>query len=349
MSETTLPLAAPLMPERRIFEQALYAASPFGTLATTLLVFGLLVASFALALVIDGYPALTRTAHGWIPNGGVWPALVLSVLVTVALGMQRYVRNRDFADYAALLAVMPGCVERDARMYDDAGLRRLRIGTAIGALIGALPTLIAAPHDAIAREPAMFGWFLLVNAFTAALFARGIVQSARAAENWARSIDQSLIIDLLRIDTLNVIGRHGARTALIWFSVAAAILLFFVGNNMNALTLAVLLLAAAMGVWIFVRPMDRVHRRIRAAKGAELEAVRREIGAARLQVPYDATAAAALQGLLAYEARIEQVREWPFDQPTAIRMAAYVLIPAIPWFGQAVAGYFVAHFVHAAV
>ena len=41
------------------------------------------------------------------------------------------------------------------------------------------------------------------------------------------------------------------------------------------------------------------------------------------------------KGLLAYEARIQAVHEWPFDQTTLVRVAAYVLIPAIPWFGEA--------------
>jgi hypothetical protein len=349
MSETALPLAAPLAPERRLFEATLYAISPFGALATTLLIFVVLAGSFALALVIDEYPPVMQTAHEWMLNGGVWPAFVLSVLITVALGMQRYARIRDLADNAALQAAMPDCIEQERRIYDAAGFRRLQLATAIGAILGILPTLVAVPKGVMVREPAIFAWFLIVNAITAALFARGVVQSARAGENWARSIDQSLVIDLLRIDSLNVIGRHGARSALIWFSVAGAILLFFVGNNMNGLTLAVLLLAAAMGIWIFVRPMERVHRRIRAAKHAELEAVRREIQTARVQAPHEATAASKLQGLLAYEARIEHVREWPFDQPTAIRVTAYLLIPAIPWFGQAIAGYFVANFVHVAV
>jgi hypothetical protein len=336
MSETALPLAMPLAPERRIFEQMLYSASPFGTLVTTLLVFLTLIGSFALAFLIDRNPPFTQTPHGLSLNGGIWPAFALAVLISVALGMQRYVRNRDLADGAALRAVMPECTQQQW-MYDAAGLRRLRIVTIIGALFGTLPSLIIVPRALIAAEPASFTWFVVVNALTTALFARGILHSARAAETWARSIDQSLIIDLLRIDSLNVIGRHGARSALIWFSVAGAILLFFVGNNMNTLTLLILLLAALMGIWIFVRPMERVHRRIRAAKHVELEATRREIEAARLQAPHDAAAAAKLQSLLAYEARIENVREWPFDQSTMVRVGAYLFIPAIPWFGQAFA------------
>ena len=73
----------------------------------------------------------------------------------------------------------------------------------------------------------------------------------------------------------------------------------------------------------------------RAGKKAELESIRVAIGRARAKAPNDAVAAAQLPGLLAYESRIEGVREWPFDQPTGLRVAAYVLIPAIPWIGQA--------------
>src|SRR5438045_900831 len=112
MSDTALPLAGPLAPERRIFEQMLYSGSPFGTLVTTLLIFLTLIASFAIALLIDRNPPFTQTHHGLTLNGGVWPAFTLAVLISAALGMQRYVRNRDLADNAALRAVMPECAQQ---------------------------------------------------------------------------------------------------------------------------------------------------------------------------------------------------------------------------------------------
>jgi hypothetical protein len=51
-----------------------------------------------------------------------------------------------------------------------------------------------------------------------------------------------------------------------------------------------------------------------------------------------------LQGLLAYEARIMAVHEWPFDQTTLMRVGASALILAVPWFGQAVAAFVVERF-----
>src|SRR5690242_18950113 len=133
---------------------------------------------------------------------------------------------------------------------------------------------------------------------------------------------------------MNVIGRQSARKSLIWVSVAGVFLPLLVGHYGDALTLAVLLLAAVVGIWIFVRPMERVHRQIGTAKRAALDSIRHVIQEACTQAPHDHVAAAKLQGLLAYEARIEAVREWPFDQTTAMRVAIYVFIPAIPWFGQ---------------
>ncbi len=56
--------------------------------------------------------------------------------------------------------------------------------------------------------------------------------------------------------------------------------------------------------------------------------------------PYPAAGAAAgapeLPSLLAWEARIDAVREWPFDTPTLVRFSFFVLIPLASWLGGAV-------------
>ena len=59
----------------------------------------------------------------------------------------------------------------------------------------------------------------------------------------------------------------------------------------------------------------------------------------------DDRAAAQLHGMLAYEKRISDAPEWPFDQSTLVRVGAYILIPTVPWFGQAIVQYFVEHMV----
>jgi hypothetical protein len=113
--------------------------------------------------------------------------------------------------------------------------------------------------------------------------------------------------------------------------------LYFVGGDPGLSTVLILILCTGLGLWIFLHPMAGVRHRIHAAKAAELDRVRDEIALASREEAQDLHAAARLPGLIAYEARIHAVREWPFDQSTLIRVAAYVLIPAIPWFGQAIA------------
>jgi hypothetical protein len=89
--------------------------------------------------------------------------------------------------------------------------------------------------------------------------------------------------------------------------------------------------------------MLRIHRQIKTAKDAELEHVRCQIDAMRATMHADSGAAARLHGMLAYEKRIADAPEWPFDQSTLMRVGAYILIPTIPWFGQAAVQYYVDH------
>lgn len=322
-------------------EQWIYDNSPFGNFLTTLLVFLVLFGTYLLVLAAEGVHLLARPLFrvGYT----VWPAFVLSLMIGVVLGMQRYARQRDQADAQDYIRAFgfPGGRRSEEPFLTPAVTKRLAIATVIGVVAGAVLTLAVFPHAELKEHPLIGAWYFVAESIVSILFCRGFVMSTRSAQLFSAAIRHDLIIDLLRIDRLSVIGRNGARTAFIWFSVAATICLFFVGENSMASTLLTVIFAAGMGIWIFLQPMIQVHRRIRAAKEAELEKLRGLIAQLRDEAPHRADAAQRLHGLLLYEKRIEDVREWPFDQTTALRLSAYVLIPAIPWFGQAIAEYFV--------
>ena len=89
--------------------------------------------------------------------------------------------------------------------------------------------------------------------------------------------------------------------------------------------------------------MIGIHRQILAAKATELEHVRQRIDALRANLHDDAFASASLHGLLAYEKRVSEAQEWPFDQTTLVRVGASALILTVPWFGQALVAYVVEH------
>ncbi len=189
-------------------------------------------------------------------------------------------------------------------------------------------------------------WFTVVNVLLITSFTRGVELSRTGSRASAQTIDEDLIVDLLRIDLLSVWGRFAARFSLIWFTVSAVSCLFFIDAGLNGFTLSMIATFLALGVWMFVRPMERVHRKIRAVKHAELERIRGQIDGLRDAAVSDASAATRLQGLLAYETRIAAAPEWPFDQTTLYRVCASALILTVPWFGQAIAAYVVDHMSH---
>jgi hypothetical protein len=319
-------------------EQRLFVLSPFNTFWTTLLIFAVLMGSFAVAATLSGVDVLVIDAHGIGISRTARFALLFSLLITTVLGMQRYSRVRERSDFMAHAAVLKGGVLDASQVTAlTPGTTKLGRATLIGVAVGILLCwTIVRPTPAL-QTIATYGWFCVVTVLISILFARGVTLTRGAQRDARGNIENRLVVDLLRVDGLSVIGRSAARAALIWFVISAVICLFFIGGGIDPFTIGLLFGCAAMGIWIFVATMEMVRRKIRAAKAIELERVRTQIDAER-NAPGE-----RLQGLLAYEARIQNVHEWPFDQTTLVRVLASAFILTVPWFGQAIVQYFVEH------
>lgn len=162
-----------------------------------------------------------------------------------------------------------------------------------------------------------------------------IAESSRLS----RASSHLAAIDLLDLRPLAPFTRQGLANAF-WvmglFSISA-LLLVEVGFLALVAQAGTLTLAVAMASLLL--PVRGVHRRIRADKRAELDRVRAAIrgdrgGLAESRIASQATAL-SLADLVAYEARVESVREWPFDSSTLIRFALYLMIPLGSWSGGA--------------
>jgi len=347
MSETSAAIEPVPSSPTAPFEQQLYMRSPLGALATTAILFALMFASFLGIATLEHAPTIWLVAKGVAISGAAWPAMVLSLLCCTALVMQRCARlweAKDVPAFAMILtggmasaASITGPVPRDARL-----IRATVIGVAVGLVISAA-VRIAENREGHPIPPAMLAWYAAATIFLSILFARGVEQTRAGDRAYARVLDAQLKIDLLRIDSLAVLGRSAARGALIWFVVSAVACLFFVGGDLNWLTIALIASSATMGIGMFAKIMVHIHRKIKAAKEVELEHIRRQVDVLRSTMHEDSGAAARLHGMLAYEKRISDAPEWPFDQSTLVRLSAYVLIPTIPWFGQAAVQYYVDH------
>jgi hypothetical protein len=316
------------------FEQEIFQRSPVGTVATAASLFVFVAGSYVAIALLSGAPLFDSHSRELHIASYAWPALVLSLLMATVLGMQRYTRIREQGDEPAFRAIAPGASSA-ASILRPASRNRMLLANILGVPAGIALAWLTIPANFPLHYPALFAWNVVVNIFLSALFVRGVIMTAQGGRAFTHMIEHDLQIDLLHVDKLAVIGRHSARNALIWFTVAAIACLFFVGGGIDTMVVVILAACAGMGLWIFLRPMEHVHRRIRAEKAIQLNRLRDEIGRIREDAARDPSAATRLQGLLAYEARIQSVHEWPFDQTTLVRVVAYVLIPAIPWFGEA--------------
>lgn len=321
------------------FEQRIFVYSPFGTTITAILLFAILAGSYLLAMRLDGASILAPENLETLRL-----ALTLSLLMAVILCAQRFARQRERADVHALAEVMTGGLSqaKDATKLtpDDANLLG---ATLLGLAIGGVADWLFYFHGSGSGALLSRIWFSLITLLLVLSFVRGAELTRTGARASVARIRQSLVIDLLRIDKLSVWGRGAARSALIWFAVCAASCLLFISVS-KILTIVFLLGCLTMGIVSFVMTMEPVHRQIRAAKAAELERIRTDIDSVRGAQTADM--AVRLESLLAYEARIMAVPEWPFDQTTLIRVGASALILTVPWFGQAVAGYIIEHLAH---
>ncbi|MGD0191930.1 MAG: hypothetical protein ABSD74_14410 [Rhizomicrobium sp.] len=318
-------------------EQQLFDRSPLGTFGTAAVLFLVCLGSFEALALFAGYPLSDQLSLR--PSEGAWPAMILSLLLAVALGMQRYTRLKDMKDTPALDQLM-ACDARQFAVDRPDARRRVRNAAWIGMVAGLGLSFVSVPSGVLEKHLALFLWFAAIQILLGAMFSRGIVLSRIASRGFAERIDRDLKVDLLRVDDLSLIARSSARVALVWLCVAAVISLFFVNGGASWTVISIIVLSGGMAFWIFFRPLQHVHKRIREAKRAELDRLRKAIAEQREQATHDHTAASRLHGLLAYETRIEHVHEWPFDQLTLLRVASYVLIPASPALGQIAMRYF---------
>lgn len=326
------------------FEQRIFVRSPLGDLATALIIFAALIASFLLIAWADGATMFVRDAGGIFVASPMRTAFALSVTLGASLYIQRYTRVRERKDYEAFARTLrPGAIARHNVVALTPRTARLIPATWLGLFGGIVASLVLYAHYLSEGLPGIFGWFLVVTTFLAVAFTRGVELSRTGTQGAHTVIAEELHVDLLRIDHLAVWGRSAARFALIWFTVGAVSCLFFLDSGLNIFTVSLVGIFLALGVWVFLRTMEPVHRKIRAAKAQELERIRGEIDAVRPAARDDVGSATRLQGLLAYEARIAAAPEWPFDQTTVFRVGASALILTVPWFGQAVAQFAIEH------
>jgi len=313
-----------------------------------MLVAALLAAAFAGALASGRGDAMRALGPaGFFLDRDARTAILFIVLFGYVVSARRYLELSARAAFDALAPALRASrvvdLDRErTRVCDSQSPPRVR-------WLRALAALGVAPFVAFAldRDPGLylrsdywtFEHFLqwgigLLLCGNLGLLADRSASLAQSFDALARRLPR---IDLLALDGLAPFAQLGLRLALVWLLIVAlfALNLVDVGYWIAVIGLGVVSLGLAAAC--LARLLSGVRARVRDAKRAELERVRRALRGDRSAL-VDASVAADASGLadlLAYRGFVEALPEWPFDAPMLARLVAYVAIPVGSWIGGA--------------
>ena len=273
--------------------------------------------------------------------------LTVGVLIAFVVAGSRHAQRRTLEELAELrprtrlsgaelAELTAGYYALPARVLAAAAAAGFLIATALIPLTSANPGILLDPDWWNAHS----FWAIACNSwmFTLALIAAArTVSGRRLFESVAGAIADD---DLFDREVVAPFAHFGLRGAFIWIGSSSIGSSLAWGMADTAPLWVILAGTLALATVSFVRPARVIRARLRTAKRAELGRVRARIAAAKeAALARDAARsgpeAALLPGLVAYEARIAALHEWPFDTPTVARFSALALLAAGSWLGGA--------------
>jgi hypothetical protein len=262
-----------------------------------------------------------------------------------------YLARGTFRDLEALRPVLRGGEAEYSGLREQLtcfDCRRLWIGALIGLALYCLNAELAVERwtRLVAGEWSIRAICIVaVSTLHSIVFGWVAVYVIDSSRVYSRIGERDVAVDLLDPGPLSPLTRHGLRIVLFVVLIMAVLAVVWnVGDPSGSSSRTVALLLSCLTSTVvataaFVFPVRGLRRQIRARKAEKLSELRDEIRRdeeliARL-APQSAEASTRLPGLLAFEKRVESVREWPFDAPTLTRFFFYVAIPLGSWVGGA--------------
>jgi len=272
---------------------------------------------------------------------GAWITLVHITVVAYLAGATAY--GAGSADRAVerlrpVLAVpLPRHARRDWRSY---ALSLAAAGLAGVAIAAALA--IAISPGSVSYDPATWSSVTAWHRVLGLVIGGGVLCLGtlllRDSLRLSRLGKSAVRVDLLDLARLAPFARQGLTNVLLLAGFVTVQGLFLVDVGYLATFAAVFVPTVVIALAALVLPMWGVRGRIRRERQSELARVRALAQAARSgweDAPRSQAALPPLSDLLAWEARMEAVREWPIDASGWLRLALYLLIPLGSWSGGA--------------
>lgn len=288
--------------------------------------------AFGSAIVVDARPT-TMT--------------ILIVLSGFMLGASRYARDAFRREFDAL---EPSLVWSDAERSEilDESAKARGTGSTLATMIGVAFGVLIIRQDG--GPPAILSTAPFNHHLVAGLVVNGILFGLMGRALYTSIVSNRLItslsrvlpgVDLLDAGSYKPFAQHGLRSAFLWLGGSTIASLLFLDQRHDMVTALVIAATVSFGAFSLFWPLRGGRDAIVRAKRDELARVREQIRNLRHDM-LDPTSNAAtdasqrLPGLLAYESRIDSVREWPMDVPTIARFGLLVTIAVGSWLGGAV-------------
>lgn len=158
-----------------------------------------------------------------------------------------------------------------------------------------------------------------------------IVESVRLS----RLSDQFDSLDLLDLAPYKPLVRQGLTNALLLIGGVSVMSLLGVESRYGSV-LAGFWISSILLAWAgLMLPLRGIRRKIREAKDQELDWCRRALIRERDDLKSGSDKQSNIGQVVAYREMIHDIRNWPFDNPTLVRFALYLLIPLGSWLGGA--------------
>ena len=318
----------------RIWLLALVPNVSGGRWITGLTIFALLITMFSLA----GVFAADAPAYA-APGVSLFFAAILSYIIPVVHFISERAQ-RALQDLAGPLRLDAESLAEETRRVSHRSRRwTLLCGSAgiiaAGAhnvlLFSFVDTTFQGGVDALGLSNLIGGalvWIVMTFAITS------LVDIAIQFNRLARKAE----VDLLDPSAMTPFGHVAVISTLAMIGAQASFPLMWIDQISSAVTMVPGLVATALPmVLMFALPVWPVHRRIAAAKLAELQRIRGWIESARggNAGPAEPQALQRLAPLLSYRNEIEHLSEWPFNATLLTRLGFYLIIPPLTWLGAA--------------
>lgn len=328
MPTTIEPLAQVLAPRTARF---------FSALPISPLMLGLITAAILLALFISGRVVWDAGVHA----SDLRLTLIHILMAAYAVfAYAFYVQNTQSITTQLEASITPS---QEWRQRQANLTTRYRLLTVLSVVVGVIIYIWATEVTTADREPWDWAntnydtrWMRVLGPMfsfsIAGLLAIVILESHRLGR-LSQSVEK---VDLFDLRPYQPLIRLGLTNALLVVGMASVQLLFLMEPGFLGV-MGQLALFFAVIAWIgLIMPLRGIRSKINQAKERELEWCRDALQKATTQLKAGQACNPPMGEISHYKDEIESIRNWPFDNPTLIRFALYLLIPLASMFGGAI-------------